>query len=469
MSVQQDEITYILPDPLTTTYLPQCSRVAITSEEELQESKSKTEFTGPNGTTWYAAVFLVVNAALGAGLLDFPKTFGDAGGVTVAIVVQMVMLSFVIGALLILAHCSDAHESKTYQDVIASVCGKRAQQVCSLLVALYCFGTCVTFVIIIGDQFDRVFASLYGSDFCHQWYMNRYVTITGSCVLFILPMCFSKRIDYLKYASSFGVMAVLYIDFVIIYKYYEGKYVPGEIKTKPEAWTDIFFVIPVICFGYQCHVSCVPVYSCIKDRRVGVFLRTVIVAIVICAFTYTIAATFGYLTFGSQVQSDILYMYDAKDPIVIVAILALTIKVFSTYPILQFCGRAAIDDLYVQIVFNNEQERLANEKPRRLIISFVWFIISVVLALFIPDIGLVIEYLGSLAAVFIFIFPGFCLLELTLWRDTYFYSSFSKILIIVGGLFITTGFFIFGLVITQSLQLTLNHKHGVTDLQLCTA
>ena len=36
----------------------------------------------------------------------------------------------------------------------------------------------------------------------------------------------------------------------------------------------------------------------------------------------------------------------------------------------------------------------------------VWFAASLVLAVLIPDIGQVIQILGSLAAVFIFVFPG---------------------------------------------------------------
>ncbi|EEC03640.1 hypothetical protein IscW_ISCW002828 [Ixodes scapularis] len=41
-----------------------------------------------SGTSWYAAVFLVVNAALGAGLLNFPQAFDRAGGLAVALSVQ---------------------------------------------------------------------------------------------------------------------------------------------------------------------------------------------------------------------------------------------------------------------------------------------------------------------------------------------------------------------------------------------
>lgn len=47
--------------------------------------------TGKQGRTpSYAAVFIVVNAALGAGLLNFPYAFYMAGGVVAGIVLQMV-------------------------------------------------------------------------------------------------------------------------------------------------------------------------------------------------------------------------------------------------------------------------------------------------------------------------------------------------------------------------------------------
>jgi sodium-coupled neutral amino acid transporter 7/8 len=47
-----------------------------------------------------------------------------------------------------------------------------------------------------------------------------------------------------------------------------------------------------------------------------------------------------------------------------------------------------------------------NEKRRRIILTIVWFVASLLLAVFVPDIGKVISLLGSLAAVFIFVFPG---------------------------------------------------------------
>lgn len=45
---------------------------------------------GPGGVSSWGAVFIVVNAALGAGLLNFPAAFSMAGGVTAGVILQMV-------------------------------------------------------------------------------------------------------------------------------------------------------------------------------------------------------------------------------------------------------------------------------------------------------------------------------------------------------------------------------------------
>ena len=67
------------------------------------------------GTGTLSTIFLIINAALGAGLLNFPKAFDQAGGVEVAIVVQLILVVFVILSLLILGKCSDVNGAGTVQ------------------------------------------------------------------------------------------------------------------------------------------------------------------------------------------------------------------------------------------------------------------------------------------------------------------------------------------------------------------
>ena len=90
---------------------------------------------------------------------------------------------------------------------------------------------------------------------------------------------------------------------------------------------------------FQCHVSVIPIYSCMKQRNIKQFTIATSSAIAICVLVYTGAATFGYLTFGSKVDDDIISNYSANKPTVMVALIAMAAKTYTTYPILLFCGR----------------------------------------------------------------------------------------------------------------------------------
>ena len=135
-----------------------------------------------------------------------------------------------------------------------------------------------------------------------------FTTSICACVL-ILPMCYSRRIDFLRIPSTLGVFAIFYLVGLSIHEYYTGDYDPGPIKIHPSSWTDVFLVVPTICFSYECHVSVIPIYSCMKSRTIKSFTKAVSVATVICVACYTIFAIYGYLTFGSKVNEDILISY----------------------------------------------------------------------------------------------------------------------------------------------------------------
>lgn len=66
-----------------------------------------------------------------------------------------VLAVFIFVTMVALVYCAQVHSSATYQDVVAACCGGATRNFCSLAIALYSFGTCVTFLIIIGDQWDK--------------------------------------------------------------------------------------------------------------------------------------------------------------------------------------------------------------------------------------------------------------------------------------------------------------------------
>lgn len=72
-----------------------------------------------------------------------------------------------------------------------------------------------------------------GPNFCQQsFYLHRTFTITATAIVLIWPTCYFKRLDFLRYVSTLGIFAMLYVVFLNIYEYYQLEVVPGVIKTK---------------------------------------------------------------------------------------------------------------------------------------------------------------------------------------------------------------------------------------------
>ncbi|CAF99550.1 unnamed protein product [Tetraodon nigroviridis] len=411
---------------------------SVDTDRHLEADRRRTA-----GVSSLGAVFIVVNAALGAGLLNFPAAFSMAGGVTAGVMLQMFMLIFIISGLVVLGYCSEVSNENTYQEVVRATCGKVTGILCEISIAVYTFGTCIAFFIVIGDQLDRLIAALTheaDSAVSSHWYTDRKFTIVVTAVLVILPLSIPKEIGFQKYASALSVMGTWYVTVVVILKYiWPDKEVdPAFISASSSSWTAVFNAMPTICFGFQCHVSCVPVFNSMSRKELKPWGLVVTLSMIICLFVYTgtgPVSTYmlqeaalivvcdcgslnpcvcvcvgsgvcGYLTFGSSVSQDVLMSYPSNDIAVAFARAFIVICVVTSYPILHFCGRAVIEGLWLR--FRGEQVEVCvrREKRRRVLQTLVWFVVTLVLALFTPDIGRVISMIGGLAACFIFVFPG---------------------------------------------------------------
>ncbi|XP_016888090.1 sodium-coupled neutral amino acid transporter 7 [Cynoglossus semilaevis] len=404
------------------------------------------------GVSSTSAVFIVVNAALGAGLLNFPAAFSMAGGVTAGVMLQMFMLIFIISGLVILGYCSQACNESTYQEVVRATCGKVTGILCEVAIAVYTFGTCIAFFIVIGDQLDRLIAVVTHPTDGTIWYTDRKFTIVVTAILIILPLSFPKEIGFQKYASALSVMGTWYVTVVIIIKYIwpDKEVTPGFVPTSSASWTAVFNAMPTICFGFQCHVSCVPVFNSMRRKEIKPWGVVVTFSMIICLFVYTGTGICGFLTFGSNVNQDVLMSYPPNDIAVAIARAFIVICVVTSYPILHFCGRAVIEGLWLRFQGEQVEVCVRRERSRRILQTLIWFVVTLVLALFIPDIGRVISLIGGLAACFIFIFPGLCLMQAKLSETDNRSLSWHGMLVF-GIAMVTIGAFIFGLTTTNSI------------------
>ena len=86
--------------------------------------------------------------------------------------------------------------------------------------------------------------------------------------------------------------------------------------------------------------------------------------------------------------------------------------------------------------------------------SFIWFFISLLLAIFVPDISDIISLTGGLAASFIFIFPGLVLIKYMLKPEAKnkFTGYFIGMGVLIGCIIIVFGSFIFGISVIYTIM-----------------
>ncbi|KAK0150054.1 putative sodium-coupled neutral amino acid transporter 7 [Merluccius polli] len=420
---------------------------SVESGHQLESAKTKSTEVSSIG-----AIFIVVNAALGAGLLNFPAAFNMAGGVTAGMLLQMCMLIFIISGLVILGYCSQVSNEGTYQEVVRASCGKVSGILCDIAIAVYTFGTCIAFFIVIGDQLESLMAAVFKETVLDHWYLQRKFTICVTAVLIILPLSIPKEIGFQKYASAFSVVGTWYVTIVVIVKYFmlTKEMTPTDIPTSASSWTAVFNAMPTICFGFQCHVSSVPVYNSMRNKQMKQWGLVVTAGMITCLFVYTGTGVCGFLSFGSEVKQDVLMSYPSNDIAIAIARAFIVVCVVTSYPILHFCGRAVIEGLWLR--FTREQVDLCviRERRRRIIQTVVWFTATLALALFIPDIGKVISLIGGLAACFIFVFPGLCLIRAQL-SESDNQSASWHVLVGYGVVMVTVGAFVFALTTSNSI------------------
>ena len=92
-------------------------------------------------------------------------------------------------------------------------------------------------------------------------------------------------------------------------------------------------------------MNVVPIYACLKVKTLNEIIKSISISIIIVFCAYTISAIYGYLTFGSLVDDDVLMSYNSKDASVLVAIVMYLMKTYTSYPLNLFCAR------YFKILF----------------------------------------------------------------------------------------------------------------------
>ncbi|KAG1944715.1 putative sodium-coupled neutral amino acid transporter [Pimephales promelas] len=367
------------------------------------------------------AVFILLKSALGAGLLIFPWAFAKAGGLHSAVTVEMasnsISLVFLISGLVILGYSSSISGQNTYQAVVRNVCGPAIGKLCEICYVFNLFIISVAFLVIVSDQLQKLCLSMYElitglpeSEMPYHWYTDQRFALFLLCLFFIFPLSVPKEISIQKYTSVLGTFAATYLTVAITVKYHRRPV--HEINLSPlyssgvSSWASLFSVIPTICFGFQCHEACIAVYSSMENRKLSHWVFISVVSMLICLLIYSLTGVFGYLTFGKNVAPDILMSYSGGDVTMIIARLLFGVSIITIYPIIVLLGRSVIQDPLLRQRHKHTAVTESYESRTRVALTTAWVTVTLLIAVFIPDISKVISVVGGVSAFFIFVFPG---------------------------------------------------------------
>ncbi|CAK9154957.1 unnamed protein product [Ilex paraguariensis] len=328
-------------------------------------------------TSFFKTCFNGLNALSGVGILSVPYALASGGWLSLILLLIIASTSFYTG--LLIQRCMDIDPSiRSYPDI-----GERAFDVGVLEIFGLRIGGRQCFVLIVS--------------------------------LIILPTVWLNSISFLSYISATGVLASFLILGSILWAgVFDG--IGFQENGTLLNWNEIPTSVSLYAFCYCAHPVFPTLYTSMRNPKL--FSKVLLLCFLLCTITYASMAVFGYLMFGSEVESQVTLNLPTEKISSRVAIYTSLLNPISKYA------------LMVMPIVHAAENRLRSCCNRRwlsFVISTTMVISSVVVALAIPFFGLLMTLVGALLSVTgSILLPCMCYLKIS---GTYQEFGFELVLI----------------------------------------
>jgi len=255
-------------------------------------------------------------------------------------------------------------------------------------IVFQCFGSCTSYMIIIGDSFTPIIQNYFPHmDFTH-YIANRIFATIFISVVFIFPLALQKKINNLRFSSTLSVICLTFIIFVVILRCSQHIHELPNHQIKYFGDKSILQAIPLVIFAFRCHTALPPIYKELKDNQETWRIKSVIfLSLLMCSILYYSNAIFGYLTFFETTKGNILNNYAQDDVLANVARALLTAVMVCHYPMVAYCCRSAFD----HFLFGHRPLTTLRHILETL---FLWFCFFTV-AIMVPSVTVILGLAGS--------------------------------------------------------------------------
>ncbi|EKF32738.1 amino acid transporter, putative,amino acid permease, putative [Trypanosoma cruzi marinkellei] len=412
------------------------------AEEVQQETKPKTfwsrakAFAGivvPYGGL-ISSVFNLASVCVGAGILGLPAA-ANSSGLVMAFIYLLAITCFAIYSLHVLGKTMEKTGLRTFESMAKQLVGNRFDYFVALVRWVNSFGSTIAYVISVGDILQPILTNASGTpDFLRRTEGRRLLT-AAVWALVMLPLVLPKKVNSLRYVSTFAVAFVVYFVIMLVIQSARS----GLVNLHGEGGESIKLFntgnaairgLGVFMFSFVCQINCYEVYWEMKKRSVKNFTIYSAIAMLLCLVLYILTVFFGYAQFGSGVNNSILLMYNpVSDPMVMAGYAGMLVKLCAAYALQTMACRNAI---YHCISW--EVETLPYWK--HFIAVIVLSTVVLLCGLFIPNINTVFGLVGAICGGFLsFIFPALFYLYSGNWtlRSVGLFDYISTYALLIAG------------------------------------
>lgn len=401
--------------------------------ERLHRPDPHEDQFGEEGSSIASSILNCANTIVGSGTLALPFAIMSSGLVVgnAVMIVLVFITAYSLGLLVQAGQAVDGKCSLTYEGLGLYLMGKPGFLLAQLAFLFGGTGLIMLYLIFLGQLVPSIYTGKDSTD------LQRNLTILAVIIL-VLPICFLRRLDKLKFVSTLSVISVSYlagfIGVVSITKVFRDEAINSTVSWYHHG-DGIFTTFSMLNSAFSCHISCLPLYKELHNRNLPrmrtVFRGGIIVALVV----YEVVALPSYLHFGNELQENILSTYVdyyGHNVFLKIANAAFSITLFGSLPIILWPFRSCVISLY-----NFCREENVYAEPD----ACTWYICTTVcllfcglLAVLVPSVKIAFSIVGCIGgALIVYILPALFYIN-TREKKTFTHNPGATLLALVGGL-----------------------------------
>uniref|UniRef100_A0A8C2F480 Solute carrier family 38 member 6 n=1 Tax=Cyprinus carpio TaxID=7962 RepID=A0A8C2F480_CYPCA len=356
------------------------------------------------GASFWSSAFNLMNAIMGSGILGLSYAMANTGiiGFRYTDTVFLIQYKF---------NCADSFcgimliTTENWFDLACVMCCHSP----SLAMSTYLF--------ILKSEMPAAITGFMNTETSGKWFEDGVTLLIIVTLIVVLPLALLPKIGFLGYTSSLAFVFMLF--FTVVVSCFRSLSLPlplFPILNTSECTPQMFvissksaYAVPTMAFSFLCHTAVLPIYCELHRPTKQRMQRVANVSIFLSFVVYLISAVFGYLTFFTHVESELLLGYDTylpRDVVVMAVRLAILLAVLFTVPLIHFPARKAL-----LMLCRGEREF---SWLFHLLSCFFVLTLVLLLAIFVPDIRNVFGVVGSTTSTcLLFVYPGMFYLRIS--------------------------------------------------------